>query len=275
MIPGPADTIVTEFVDRLCDIQPNFIDGIYLTGSIPMNDFYTNKSDIDFLVLCRELPDLAIVSQLKHIHKIIGKQNPKPDLSGFYLASDSIRTSNPEKIKVLSCQQQVLRYEKFNMAPVILSELKTNAITLFGVKAETLPVNIQPNILYDFLYGNINSYWSKWIKRHSSFLNRKIILLLFPRFTEWSVLGTARQLYTLQTGKIVSKTEAGYYCLEHLPVQFHPVIQEAIKIRKDNRTYPVLNSYGIKPSFRRLFQTIDCVNYIISRFNKIYMERQQ
>jgi hypothetical protein len=222
-----------------------------------------------------ELPDLAIVSQLKHIHKIIGKQNLKPDLSGFYLASDSIRSSNPEKIKVLSCQQQVLRYEKFYMAPVILSELKTNAITLFGVKAETLPVNIQPNILYDFLYGNINSYWSKWIKGHSSFLNRKIILLLFPRFTEWSVLGTARQLYTLKTGKIVSKTEAGYYCLEHLPVQYHPVIQEAINIRKDKRTYPVLKSYSIKPSFRRLFQTIDCVNYIITLFNKIYMERQQ
>ena len=86
------------------------------------------------------------------------------------------------------------------------------------------------------------------------------------------MLGVARQLYTLQTGKIASKTEAGIFCLQQLPERFHPILKEAIKIRKDNRVYPFVKSYAIKPSLSRLTQTIDCVNYIISAFNKSYNE---
>jgi len=56
-LPQPADRIVTEFVRQVCSINPEFIDGIYLTGSISLNDFYPNKSDIDFLVLCKKFPD--------------------------------------------------------------------------------------------------------------------------------------------------------------------------------------------------------------------------
>ena len=274
-LPSPADRILPGFVSKISNIQPNFIDGVYLTGSIPMNDFYSNKSDIDFLVFCKELPNKKIASLLKHIHKEIEKEFHKPDLSGCYLASDSIQTDHPENIKVLSYHESSMCYETFQMAPISLSELKSNAFTVLGMKAETLPVIIKPIVLNNFLYENINSYWRKWIKQHSSFFNRKIILLIFPRFTEWVILGVARQLCTLQTGKIVSKTEAGNYCLAHIPAEFHPIIQEAIKIRKDNRTYPFVKSYAIKPSFKRLSQTIECANYIIALFNKIYHERHK
>lgn len=275
ILPSPADKIVAEFVDKICSIKLNFIESIYLTGSIPMNDFYSNKSDIDFLVFCKELPDPKTASQLKHIHQTIGKHYPKPDLSGSYLTFDSIQTDKPESIKILSWHEGSMRYGTFEMAAISLSELKSNAITVVGQKAETMKISIKQDYLNKFLYDNINSYWAKWIKQHSSFLNSKILLLLFPRFTEWSVLGVARQLCTLQTGKIVSKTEAGYYCLEHLPDKFHPIINEAIKIRKDNRNYPFVKSYAINPSFKRLTQTIECVNYIIATFNNTYEQRAQ
>lgn len=270
ILPMPANEIVSEFVNKIYSIEPNFVYGIYLTGSIPLNDFYFNKSDIDFLVLCRKLPDLKIARQLLYIHKRIEKQYSKPDLSGSYLSFDSIQTDKPENIAILSFHEGAMRYGTFEMAPISLSELKLNAITILGPKAETLPINIKVSYVNNFLLHNINSYWAKWIKQHSSFFNRKILLLFFPRFTEWSILGVARQLCTLQTGKIVSKTEAGFYCLQQLPSHFHPIIKEAIKIRKDNRTYPFVKSYAIKPSFKRLNQTIGCVNYIIKLFNKTY-----
>ena len=244
-----------------------------MTGSLSMNDFYSNKSDIDFLVFCKELPNSEIVSQLKHIHKAIQKRFQKPDLSGCYLTSESIQTNDIENIQVLSYHQSSMRYRNLEMAPVSLWELKINAITLYGKKAETLPIEVKPDVLYKFLYENINSYWTKWLKQHSAFLNRKVILLVFPRLTEWAVLGVARQLYTLKTGKIVSKTEAGNYCIENLPEKFHPIIKEAINIRKDNRTYPFVKSYAVKPSFKRLSKTIECVNFIITTFNKIYLAK--
>lgn len=269
-LPTPANKIVADFVGEISSIEPKFVDGVYLTGSLAMNDFYFNKSDIDFIVLCKTLPDNKTFTQLKHIHKTIAKRFSKPDLSGSYLTSDSLLTNQPEDIKTLSFHEGIMRYRTFEMAPVSLSELKSNAITILGQKAETLQIEIKKDNLNMFLYNNINSYWTKWLDQHSSYFKRKLLLLWFPRFTEWSVLGVARQLCTLQTGKIVSKTEAGLYCLKQLPDQFHSIIIEALEIRKDNRTFPLVKSYAIKPSFRRLTQTIECVNYIISIFNNVY-----
>ncbi|HVE61451.1 MAG TPA: aminoglycoside adenylyltransferase domain-containing protein [Chitinophagaceae bacterium] len=273
-LPAPADKIIAHFAEKISSIDPKIVDGLYLTGSLSMNDFYFNKSDIDFLVLCKKLPDDKIASQLKHIHKTIQKRYSKPDLSGVYISYDALKTDKPENSKVLHYHQGTLRYGKFEMALVSLSELKLNAVTIFGEKAEGLPIDIKDCYLNKFLYDNINSYWAKWIKQHSSFFNRKILLLFFPRLTEWSVLGVARQLCTLQTGKIVSKTEAGIYCMQQLPEKFHTIIKEAIEIRKNNRTYPFVKSYTIKPSYKRLTETIDCVNYIISAFNKTYHHMQ-
>mgnify|MGYP000911045004 FL=1 len=274
MLPKPADTIIKEFVQQISKIEQFLIEGIYLTGSIGLSDFHSNKSDIDFLIFCRDLPDDKIALKLKFIHQKIAKQYPKPDLSGSYLTLESIKSDNTATAKILSWHQNVMRYREFEMSVISLSELKLNALTIFGQQAEDLPIEIDQDELNKFLYHNINSYWRKWINQHSTFFNRKLLLLFFPRFTEWSVLGAGRQLCTLQTGKIVSKTEAGYYCLKHLPSQFHPVIQEAIQIRKDNRTYPLVRSYLIKPSFDRLEQTIQCVNYIIDTFNATYKLHQ-
>jgi len=209
------------------------------------------------------------------IHKTIEKHYCKPDLSGTYMAFDSLQTNKLEEIKNLTYHEGSIRYGTFDMAPIILSELKRNAFTILGREAESLPIDIKESDLLDFLHRNINSYWVSWINRHSSFSSRKLLLLFFPRLTEWSVLGVARQLCTLQTDKIVSKTEAGIYCIQQLPEILHPILKEAIEIRKDNRTYPFVKSYAIKPSFKRLKETIDCVNYIITTFNKTYCNNRQ
>jgi hypothetical protein len=237
-----------------------------------MKDFLPNKSDIDFVVLCKQQPDEKIVSQLKSIHRIIQRRYPLPRLSGSYITYAGIQLNNPETMRILSYEKS-LHFETFAMAPVTLSELKTNAITIVGAGADTLNIHIGPEKLNDFLFKNINSYWVKWIRQHSSFFNRKIILFLFPRFTEWAVLGVARQLCTLQTGKIVSKSEAGHYCLNYLPDNFHPVIKEVLQIRNDKSIYPFIESYAIRPSFNRTAETIACVNFIISKFNGIYDEK--
>jgi len=46
-----------------------------------------------------------------------------------------------------------------------------------------------------------------------------------------------RQYYTLREKKITSKVDAGRYALEHLPQEWHPLIQEAVRIREESNTY--------------------------------------
>jgi hypothetical protein len=267
-LPAPADIIVAEFKEKLLNIGTGIIEGIYLTGSLSLHDFYSHKSDIDFIVLCKSLPDFKTIDKIRKIHSTIARHHPKPDLSGSYIASRDIISDHPEAIQTLSYFKGQLRHREFDMAPISLVELKTNAITIYGQPAETLPILLSIEALNNFLFRNINSYWVNWIEDHSALHKRKVLLYLFPRLTEWAVLGVARQLCTLQTGKIVSKTEAGLYCLQHLPEQYHPILKEAIAIRKDNRFYPLVKTYAIRPDQRRMQQTLDGVRYIIAIFNQ-------
>ena len=123
----------------------------------------------------------------------------------------------------------------------------------------------------------MNNYWKKWCDQYSSIFQNKLLLILFPRLTEWVILGLARQLYSLQTGRICSKTEAGYYALQHLPENHHPVIYEAIRIRKQSgKHFLTLNgSYYIHPSISRSNQTLNCAYYIIDIFNKEFIKISQ
>ena len=273
ILPPPAGTIMQEFIALLESITDEFIIGVYLTGSIPLNDFYSNKSDIDFLVICKHLPGSVIISQLDAVHKKIRIKHPTPVLSGIYLAIDSIQKWDIDHISVFFYHEGRLRKGRFDMAPVTLFELKYNSVTLLGPEPSTFVIKVREDKLNHFLYQNINSYWKKWIHNHSKIFGKGILLLLLPRLTEWAVLGVARQLCTLCTGKIVSKTESGKFCLNHLPLEHQSTIKEAIKIRRDSRSFPFLKSYNIRPSYSRMKRTIKCVNYIIAIFNDMYKER--
>ena len=144
-----------------------------------------------------------------------------------------------------------------------------------GTEIESLPIQVTQKDLLEFLYRNVNTYWKKWCDEHFSIFHKKMLLILFPRLTEWVILGLARQLYSLHTGKICSKTEAGYYALKILPEKYHSVIQQAIQIRNGNRKQLMtLNgSYYIQPSIKRCNETLDCAYFIIAMFNTEYEMR--
>lgn len=263
-----VDLILSSFSEHLICLAQDNIEGIYITGSISLHDFYPVKSDIDFLVVCRELPN--DVEKLKQIHKKIAKAFAR--LSGHYITQETIESKTPEKMNVLSYHQGHLRYQTFEMAPIYLWELRQNAMTIYGKKPETLKINIDLEDVHNFLHRNINTYWAKWVNPHALLSKYTILLLSFPQFTEWIILGITRQLYTLRTGRIISKSEAGYYGLEYLPARYHPIIQQSIEIRKDTRTYLFLKSFRIQPSFLRASQTIECARYMISLFNTEFLQ---
>ncbi len=261
--------ILQELIGEISQLKPEFITGIYLTGSLTLNDFHPDKSDIDFLVLCTIMPKDGFRLLLNKLHKKIDRKFKKPKLSGCYITLGNLNAKNAQTTKTLSYHEGLMNECAFEMAPVTLYELKTTAITLFGIPAQALPVAVEIRDVNKFLSENINSYWKNWIAKHSSFNIHQLLLIFTPRLTEWVLLGVARQLYTLKTGKITSKTNAGYYCLEHLPRKYHPIIQEAIKIRNNKKhLLSMKSSYYIQPSLKRACETVACVNYIINLFNQ-------
>ena len=270
-IPKHAATILREFIDGISDLTPDLVKGMYITGSIPLNDFHPDKSDIDFLILCNELPETVLRSQLQQLHKRIERKF-KTKLNGSYITPGSLNVHNAAITRILALQDGRMNESTFEMAPVTLYELQTTAITLSGIPAKELPVVNDISDLNKFLFENINSYWKTWTSKLSFVSSNHLLLILFPRLSEWVILGIARQLYTLRTGKITSKTNAGLYCLEQLHAKHHSIIQEAIKIRNDKGDHllSLKSSYYVNPSIMRARETAECANYMIHLFNEGY-----
>lgn len=274
-IPTAAKDVLQQFLESINGVNPGFIKGMYLTGSIPLNDYRPGKSDIDFIILCNELPGGNDLFEIEELHKRIYRKFKTANLNGHYVTPRSLDVHHLQPSGTLYIQDGRMNVSAFEMAPVTLYELRTTAITVCGIPADQLAISIELEDVNKFLFENMNTYWKNWIATHSSLLKRKLILILFPRLSEWAILGMARQLYTLKTGKITSKTNAGYFCTDMVPAHYQKILQNAIEIRNDNRKYGmhIKPSYYVQPSVKRARETIACANSIIQRFNEEYRNK--
>ncbi len=262
-IPDHVKPILQEFAGKIINVQPGLVEGIYITGSIPLNDYHSKKSDIDFIAILSEIPDKTILEQIEEIHIQIEKRYHKPKVNGYYLNIDSL--NNEQHCFPSFYEGEMHMRRRFEYDKVQLLELQTTSINIFGVPASELPLNVSLKDVMKQLHQNINSYWTRWITKHSSGI-AFLKLSLVPGLTEWGVLGVVRQLYTLETGKITSKLNAGIYFAEKLPEVHKPAMKDAICERGFNGT-------RINFSPERARRTLECMKFIQINFNKIYEEK--
>lgn len=259
------DKLLSVFAGKLKALHEPLVLGLYITGSMALRDFQPTKSDVDFLVLCDTLPTKTQLGAVRMIHKQMKKAFPLSNLSGSYITLKTIGSTTPAEEIVLHYDRGLFKYGRFEMGIISLMELKANAITVFGPLPQHLPIQVDEKRLKDFILRNLDSYWNKWIRDHHHIFRKKLLLILFPRMTEWSVLGMARQIYTLQCGEIISKTKAGEFALQQFPEAFRKIVKIAIDTRNDDHTIPLFKSYTIKPSLKRARQTIECLKYMLDQ----------
>jgi hypothetical protein len=102
---------------------------------------------------------------------------------------------------------------------------------------------------------NLVEYWRPWQEIRSRLLARDGLGALGGWAAEWGVLGVSRLHYTLTTGQIASKYAAGLYALHRFPPRWHPIIVEALRVRRGDGTR---SAYWLP--FRR---RADLLRYII------------
>src|SRR5688572_10835602 len=103
-IPLVAQRIVNELMDEINKINDDIIAGFYLTGSISLNDFHADKSDIDFLILSNVMLTQPLRLQLVQAHKKIDRKFKKIKLNGCYITADGLNVNHSHTSKVFCYQ---------------------------------------------------------------------------------------------------------------------------------------------------------------------------
>lgn len=237
-IPSIVETVLKEYINLFNEHLPKTFEGLYLHGSIALNAFVEDSSDIDFITLTNRRLTEKDSEALSYIHTTIANKYKKPEMDGVYALHEDIgKLCNGKKpsYKYPYFNDGELSFgDYFNFNPITWWVLKRKGINLFGPELKDIQFEIQPQDLSSYVIENINTYWANRTQMAETSINDLVKMptdkLNFE--IEWTVLGLLRQFYTIKEYDIVSKLDAGDYGLAHIPVEWHDIIKEAMNIRK-------------------------------------------
>jgi Domain of unknown function (DUF4111)/Nucleotidyltransferase domain len=254
--------VVDGYLTEVDDALPGRIEGLYLVGSVALDDFRPGSSDIDFVAVSAERLGEDDLEALAGVHRRLGRRTPQPPLSGVYVTWADL----PRDPRTLG---PVPQHHEGRLSP----EGGLDADVVQWLTLRTRPVAARgpeaPEVWTDeagtraWVLENLNTYWSEWAARQRSLARG--ITPIPDRVVAWGVLGIARLHYTLATGEVTSKTQAGAYARETFGERWHPIIAEAQRLRRgDGEQAP---GYRRHPLTRRQ-DTLEFMAHVIEDANE-------
>jgi hypothetical protein len=237
-LPKTVTAVLQDYIGLLHDVLPDTIEGLYLHGSVALNAFVEDSSDIDFITIISRRLEHDELEILSTIHERISKKYKKPEMDGVYLLWEDVGLLyNQDQSDVTEFpyynNNKLLIGPYFNFNPITWILLKQRGINIIGPNPSLLDLEISPIQLKTFVLDNMNTYWAERVRLVEQSVEKLLNLSQeeLDIEIEWTVLGLLRQFYTLKENGIISKLESGEYGLRHIPKEWHEIIREATNIR--------------------------------------------
>ena len=226
---------------------PGLIEALYLVGSAAMDDFRPSISDVDFVAVGRSRPDQVELAALSEAHARLADDPSIPELDGIYVTWDDLR-AGPLAVPDGPC---VKRGRLFAAAcherhPATWSMLGASAVTVRGPLCAGTLIWRDPAHLEAWILRTIETVWRPWLRQASERQSADSEAALEATTVERAALGMCRLHYTLATGSVPSKSDAGLYGLITFPRRWHPIIDEALRIRREPGAPSLYPSAGVR-----------------------------
>ncbi len=218
---------------------PGTLEGLYVHGSIALDAYVDGSSDIDFITVTSRPLTTDDSEALLKVHHTLELTYEKPEMDGVYIQWKDMGKLYREKSDLNEAyafyndgELQFGHY--FNFNPVTWWTLKNGGISIVGQDPASFDYGVTEQDLYSYVLTNMNTYWANRLQTVENTADSIVALSSeqIDEEVEWTVLGLLRQFYTLREKGIISKLDAGKYGLEVVPAEWHPIITEAINIRK-------------------------------------------
>jgi hypothetical protein len=237
-----VDGVVDSYLEAVDHEAPGLVEGLYLTGSIALGEFRPHTSDIDFLAVTSNQP-AAAVAALGRAHARLRKRCPRPFFDGRYVTWDDLARDPRQAGPGPYCYEGRFRARGRGACdPVTWHTVASRGVRCRGPEPADLVIWTDPAALASWTLNNFDSYWRPLLRRASRFPDPWSITAFTSYGAVWIVLGVCRLHYTLATGKIGSKEEAGCYGIRTFPERWHRALSEALRIRRADRARPDVTS---------------------------------
>ena len=213
-LPAEARAALDEYLATLDGTLRGRTAGVYLTGSVVLDDWQPSCSDLDILVVTSGALDDRELAELEELHTAI---SGRPYRDAVYVPADTVGARD-EAIAYPAAVDGVFHRVRHRPEPLLWATLDRHGLTVRGADAKDLGAGPDPGWLRDWNHGNLESYWRPWavnVRARLASLGAAEPLPAYP--VTWAALGPGRLHATITTGDIISKTAAADYTAGLLP----------------------------------------------------------
>ncbi|TCO52205.1 nucleotidyltransferase-like protein [Kribbella antiqua] len=212
-LPDEVSPITSAYLAAVDSELPGLVVGLYLTGSIPLGDYRSGRSDIDgVVVVSSPVTDPAVVSP---VH---AKLPERPYFDVTYLTLAALAAPPDHRQPAVYTIDGEFKDPAVvgPVTPVLWSELARQSIAVRATP--DLVVLDDHQALVDHTRANLTSCWQPQLDRLEEYVaslpgDQELEGWTVP----WFVLGIPRLHALLATGNIISKTAAGEHAVAVFP----------------------------------------------------------
>jgi len=229
-LPEDVRVAVDGYLAEVDDVANGFVESLYVTGSIALDDYRPPISDVDLVAVCRRRPSRGEIAALSALHR-----PSKPSVDVLYATREDLGR-DPSGLSLPGSVGGEFRPDgAFEANPVVWRVLSTRAIAVRGDPLGAGDVWFDADTLRRWNLANLDSYWSEWLERARAHVPTED-RVRSEYGLRWLVLGIPRLHYTVATLDVTSKTGGGRHALDVVPTQWHAVVTCAIALRADRQS---------------------------------------
>ena len=246
--PGDVHETVGDVARRHLEVVdealPGRVEGLYLVGSVALDDYRPGASDVDFLAVVATPLSEDEVTTLGEVHERLRDKVPEPAYDGVYVTWHQLAHDPTGLTGVPAHHDRAVTTDGFEANPVQYRTLAEHPVVIRGTTSPE--VFTDDALLRRWVRTNLDTYWAEWVDRQHTLVRGAMLLADWA--VGWGVLGIPRLHYTLATGDVTSKTGAGEYAMATFDDEWHPILEEALRLRHGGEQ---LEEYRRRPLARR------------------------
>lgn len=222
-VPVDVQAFLHTYVNELKSTLPHEqVIGVYVYGSVALDAFHLETSDIDFVTVTKEELKKEEEDNLCELHKRLCEHELGKRMDGMYIPLAHVGKKNEEMPAYTYCADGKAHKGYWDVNAVTWWTLKHHGITVTGRDVSQLPLQVDWNDVVETMKYNVEQYWSNKAARP--------YLFLVDEWVESAVVTIGRILYTLDNGGIVSK-DAGLEYMMKSSSKWEVLLQEVARIR--------------------------------------------
>ena len=226
---------VKKLTDRIVSVMNGNVYGIWLYGSVVMDDFRLGWSDIDFIALTNEtVTESEAQSLLELRQKMLDEEPRNPyyrTFEGIIVGVDEYRNSDFIRLVYWGTSGQKIT-DSYTTDPFSEFELAKYGKNVFGDKPWILPAPNREEMI-------------RAIRKHYEAMRRYAVVTDRSIYSCGWLLDIARCIYTLRNNDVISKTEAGRWALDEHLFENDAPLKKTLEIRLSPLKYKDSEETGI------------------------------